>query len=366
MSKKYGFGVKLAVAALAVAGVAGTGWADDISTGPVDMGVGFSIEVEDTARIDAFPKSPTRIELEAAAKNYATNAWNPSEGDIGTLGILRVTTNHDGWDITMKTMYGGKLINVGASRPDPANPVCPPGTSEINSGWDKGKCSAGSGSPAVDKVPGVILGQTRSLVYKDATTLTGYAATTPGADLGVRDDNNAAVAAPGPTHYEPHDTVQLRVAIGLCDLGADISLSANATTYYSWGAPDDVALYPPVEIDGATLFGTRQYQANGGAFGGGIINFATTIGTPYATGNALPVGTGHIGDALNGQTADWSGLAGGSFKTPETPGTALTPSRHVQHFYVNVGINPGPGFLEKKDNNGNYEEKFTFELSTNY
>jgi len=322
---------KLAVAAVAVAGVVGMAGADDISKGPVEMGVSFLVETNDTARIEvAVAKSPTREDLVKDSLGGANAAGN----NPGSLGILKVTTNNDAWDVEMKTLYGGKLVYVGESTPDPDNPVCPSGSTPITTGWDKGKCDAGAGA-VVDMVPGVILGSTQTLVYKDNSLSTGG----KGYQDGVMEDAD-------------NDTVLLVVKIGMCDLGADLHTSATANLFYAWGEPDSGSRYLPVLIDSTSLRESRQREADGTAGPGTAVSFSKVIG-----------GSGWTGTLAHGQVS-LADIGANKFRKPVTP----LGGKHVQHIYVNVGLNPaGPvGFLEKKANSGTYEERFIFELTATF
>jgi hypothetical protein len=309
-----------AAAAVAVAGVAGTAWADDISMGPVEMGVSFLVETNDTARIEvAVKKSPNRSDLEKAGLAGADAAGN----NPGSLGILKVTTNSDKWDVKMKTMYGGKLVSVGESTPDTINLECPAGYVLQTSGWNNGRCDS-SGVKVVDKVPGVKLGNTQSLVYNGKS----LSIASNGYEQGVIEADASA-----------NDTVMLVVKIGMCDLGADLHTSATPSLFYSWGEPDDGTDYEPVLLDSTKLRATRKHEFDGSLFAlQTAISFADAIG-----------GSGWTGAPLNGQPAFNMITATSPFKKPVTS----VGSKHVQHFYVNVGLNPatGVGFLEKKANN---------------
>jgi len=334
---------KLAAAAVLAAGGAwmiGTAVADDVRKGPVELGVSFLIETNDTAVIEvAVDNSPTREILETKGLALA----DAGENNPGSLGILKVTTNaSDGWDISMTTKYGGKLVYVGNSEPDPDHPVCPSGSTEILTGWDRGKCDAGSGN-VVEKVPGTILGSVQSLVYN------GEVGTGASGD-GWRNDDGSG------SKDSPNDTVQLVVKIGLCDKGSDMHASASPDLYYAWGAPDYTDDYGPVQITADDLLASRQYDHDGGANTPTPISFAAKIG-----------GAGWTGTPLNGQPAAWTAIAADGFSVPVAPYSG----QHVQHFYVNVGLvgkdDTGfPGFLEKKANNGLYEERFTFTLDASF
>jgi hypothetical protein len=331
MSISTRFTKVLAVTALAVAGVVGmAGAADKVTPTSQVMSVGYTYLIEDTAFIE-IAKS-TQLDKKALLANNTGKAGDSTD-QVGTLGIIRVTTTRDAYTVTMKTKWGGKLVDEGTPTPT-TTMTCPANYSE--NPWNTAMCSPNSGTGAdVAKVPVMSPGVTKQLLYK------GKSLTMPGAITGPA-----------------YDTVQLHVRIGVCDLGADLSVSAVAGNYYSFGSPDATELgkFPPALIDAATLTKSRQYNADGSTTGvtTNPVNFATLLGTKYS-----------------GETNtryDWSTIkTAGKFPTPKTPGTATTPSKKVQYFYINVGIANDPAntnktVLENKATSGNYSETFTFEL----
>jgi hypothetical protein len=110
MSKKYGFGVKLAVAALAVAGVVGTASAA-LPSGTTEAEKGMMKASYSVNQI---------TELEATGKNLADEGLKltsagvnatPTANNFGNLGTIRVRTNSTRWDINMTTDNGGKMLD---------------------------------------------------------------------------------------------------------------------------------------------------------------------------------------------------------------------------------------------------------------
>ncbi|MDR2694532.1 MAG: hypothetical protein LBB74_10020 [Chitinispirillales bacterium] len=334
MSKKFGFGWKLAAAALAVAGAVGMAAADDVCVGTgctAEMKVGFDIAIEDTARIEAIEVKT--LDKAALLANGLTVAGDDKD-KVGTLGILRITTTADAWDVKMTTRWGGKLVHEGAPTPN-GTPDCPSGYDE--NPWNTDMCQK-PGSPDVPKVEGTNPGEPKSLVYVNKSL------STAGSEPGWL---NAAGTG-------TYDTVQLYVRIGICDLGADLNTSAGQTTYYSLGAPAAYADYPPVTITPAILTGTAKYDA---------LDASTLI--PTEASFAAILGGAYSVD-LAERNLNWTTIAGGStFATPRITPPNATDAKHLQHFYINVGMNNTVDILEKKATNGNYGETFTFELTHN-
>jgi len=106
------WGLKLAAAALAVAGVVGTASAQspfdpinaaDAYPGTATMGVGYEIIRE--AKIVVTAKNPKKADI-----------WDvdPKKTEVsgplnGNLGQIQVTTNSTGWDVLLSTDNGGRL-----------------------------------------------------------------------------------------------------------------------------------------------------------------------------------------------------------------------------------------------------------------
>jgi hypothetical protein len=113
MSKKYGFGLKLAVAAVAVAGVLGTVWAatpsflapnaSNSKAATVNMTTSYEVVKEWT--IDIENRNPKDKDI----LNRVATATEVSGPKNGNLGIVKIKTNSPGWDVVFKTENGGKL-----------------------------------------------------------------------------------------------------------------------------------------------------------------------------------------------------------------------------------------------------------------
>jgi len=187
---------------LGAVGMAAAAWRDDanhdnVVLSSVDMGIAFLIDehLYDTARIEI---------VKGAEVLDGEELYNAGLGDIdnvvGNLGVLKVTTNIDGWNVYMKTKYGGLLRFAGDSTKT-GDKICPPGTSE--SFWDATKCQVGGNTgPYLDKIDEYEPGDLRSLVYADKSL--SLASKT--GDDGVLNNSGAS----------NNDTVQLVVKIGVC------------------------------------------------------------------------------------------------------------------------------------------------------
>jgi hypothetical protein len=329
MSNGKRFTGRLAVAAVAVAGVlGGTAWADLLGPYEVEMSVSFEVAIEDTARIEIAKSNPlTKDELWTGGLDAA----NVGGENPGSLGIIRVTTTHDNWDVTMKTLYGGKLVFSGEDKPA-AGVHCPTGWEK--NPWNGNRCQK-TGEADIDALPNTTPGEMHSLLYIDKALST---ATEAGAV------NTGGAAA--------RDTVQLVVKIGVCNLGADLDPDAVQTGYYALGAPADYTNYSPVAIASAKLLNTRKYEADGSDASQKPVSFAEEIG------NAYNGGSGAI-DGLNSR--EWSAIAtaGTNFAKPAYgPGSG----RSVEHFFINVGLNNTNAIYEHNSQNGTYGETFTFTL----
>jgi len=123
MSKKYGFGVKLAVAALAVAGVVGSVWAagpgmvQSLHTATMEVKLVYPYK----GTIEAFP-SIKGEDAEAVAKidvTKYTDGLNP-----GNLGYLKISTNAPSWDVTFYTSNGGVPTAPGLPGQQQKDPTC--------------------------------------------------------------------------------------------------------------------------------------------------------------------------------------------------------------------------------------------------
>jgi hypothetical protein len=323
---------KLAAAAVAVAGVVGMAGAQPTT---VDMGVSFTVNVEEIAKIEIAKQNPlTEIELIAAGKEGADAVADT----CGTLGIIRVTTNSDDWDVELSTMHGGKLRTKGEETGS-GTFACPPGASTNPDPWRPGTCLDGGGN-VVNEVELMNQGDMGTLTYKSTNTAAVTPGVLPGSATGIQ------------------DTVQLIVKIGVCMLGADLSTSAVPGAFYALGAPlnANYTTYAPVAISSANLKATRKVEEDGTVGSPTKQSFATLLGTAYTSAT-------DVAYQIGGKT--WANvLADVGFATP----VKRLVNEGVEHFYINVGLNKDGAHqvYEHKSKNGTYTETLTFDLTANF
>jgi len=342
MSKKYGFGVKLAVAALAVAGVMGVvvalptvGTGESVD-GTAEMSVGF--DVQTLASIFATPNAnlTNEVLLDTTTIRTAINSTSAigsvrGEGP-GTLGTIRVLTNASNWDVQMRTKNGGRLVDESGATTKPGNCAA--------NGWDAWGVICNSYDPDT-----IIGGQ----------VLTYSSSVGPGATGSGKIGGSAAGV---------RDTVRLQVAVGLANLGAVLSSGANASSIYALGAP--AAPIAPVEIPHTALDGTR---VNAGASSGPISLAETIAGNAaYKAAAALlsPTVTGFSGRPFTQIETD--GFAApnytNDFSSPTPP--AVLTHKNEEYFFVNVGIDTKTNGTLGGNKGGNYKETFYFDLVASF
>jgi hypothetical protein len=334
MSKKS-FSWKLAVAALAVAGVVGLVWAalPTAGSGKLDkMKVSFEIvklmEIECTAKpVDAATLKATDVSLVANAG-----------ADAGTLGTIRVKTNSTGWDVWMTTDFGGRLVYVDGGSLVPG--TCPPAQVDP---WNPSNCLV--------TVPPVLQGASQTPLIYNSTT----GADAPGVIGTTLVGTNST-----------NDEVQLQVSIGLASRGDQLSTSATADMIYGIGAP--TAYVVPRVINNVLLETTGTVLGSLAATTPAYVSFATELGTHYGTTPpGAPVMTGIGGLPANPNFRTWANIALNGFPTPNNA-IASTPAEHVdeQYFFVNVGLVNGLIGNISGNDEGVYEETFTFELAASF
>jgi len=329
MSKKSvvrgarGFGWKVAVAALVVAGVVGTAGAASLfptaDAGPTgDMGVAF--EVKRKAIIECDGKKPDREKLLSFNALDSVGSVAISRQDPGSLGTIKVATNASSWDINMTTANGGRLVSrLGGkptqtcSQPDP---------------WDASKCLDAGGFGVGPDTGGSV----------DTLKFTA----TPSGSSGFITSTNY---------------VQLEVSIGLAYLGSQMSTSAPQTNLYAIGAPSSYVKPAPIASGDLEKTGKVVSTVAPSAV---PISFASVIGPHYAartsilTNNAKYFGR------------DWSGSANSVEQAGfVTPNHTLGPTDE-QYFFINVGLNQTLKSTIGGNKDGNYTETFIFELVGNY
>jgi hypothetical protein len=293
---------KLAVAALAVAGVLGVAWAILPSDVKNTASMGVTYQVQSIAEIDVTPHNPTNEEL---LKN---DTLTVTGGHFGTLGTIKVTTNSTGWDVWMTTANGGQLADIRGIKTIKS---CP-SADWLTGITDSSKCTD---VPDPSK-PAPIL------KYADATP------------------------------------VQLGVAVGLAKTGTAIGAGAPATIYPIFSAAS--VFIPPVSVDPADLT-TAIRPASGAPTD--YISFAGLLGGTWSgttPGGQFDKGIyGTTGETLT-SASGWTTISGDGFPLPT--GNSVDGE---EYFYVNVGINTSTKLLGGNED-GYYSETFYFDLVANF
>jgi hypothetical protein len=312
MSKKFavrGFGWKLAVAAAAVAGVASVSVAQPVSGGTSQDVASMSagITIQNIAKIEVIPKNPTGEDL--VLKGTATINDVPSATNFGSLGIVKVTTNSNKWDVAMTTRSGGRLLD------------------------------------------------TTSVVCQDTMRLDGW-----GNPTGIM-DQDCAGSTPVYLQWDNGGTpanVVLQVAVGLAKSGQALGNTGAPSTIYpiisglSGGTPAFIA---PVSITPAKIIASDK-----GLTSPAPVDFAAELGN---AGDAAGSAWGIFEDGIYG-----AGSTGGAvWGTIETLGFPIPKGNYEpqdEYFYVNVGIPEATYLALSGNSDGTYTEVFYFDLFANF
>jgi len=339
MSKKYGFGVKLAAAALVVAGVVGTTWAQATqppptplwNNSPVVSPTAFggtatqqmraSYEIKKEAEIQVTSLNPTKDDflLDATKSNYTDN---------GNLGWLRVKTNSPGWDVAFVTNFGGKLAASNKT------------LDSTQSGYD-----FATGKPTWDY-----------FYTYDAPEFLTYATG------GTTTDADGILAG----NTDP-DTVQLVVAVGMSEIVNNGVKALKGIKYGQQTTP-----YPTPKVPQAKLKASQMKERNGtdvtpNATAPGIgvaVSFAEVLTT---TGTGVPASANATKITVGGVEVKQGGTITGGFGPTNIPNVATNPDADGwEYFYVNVGLPKITGKSIGKNVDGVYEETFTFTLLASF
>jgi len=323
--------VKMAAAAVVVAGGASAVWAQAAYPTPVGAAsvsqdrMSATFMVGGVSLIECIAKNPDENVL------LATDVVvKPSPIiDPGTLGMVKVSTNSTAWDVSMTTLHGGRLVK--SSESTPGAPVCPSGHDDPYSptGCDVDKVPG-------DPIPGAV---TNVLVYSTTGDATG-----PGIITGGTDP----------------DTVQLQVAIGLAKAGEEVSASQSAQgNIYAFGPPDNVLA--PVLVSNAGLNASRALEINNNPFTSVAgVSFAKVLGGASAYTGAA---SGYDKQNTDANARSWSDVASMGFGTPKNK----LPNNDgkmvgVEYFYVNVGFLQSLVSKIGTNAKGEYSETFIFDL----
>jgi len=224
--------VRLSAAALVVAGGVGMVWAQSVvnTTSKDNASMKAGMTIQNLAEIDVIPKNPTGDDLKLTAAIDAL----PTATKFGSLGIVKVTTNSNKWDVGMTTRSGGRLLD------------------------------------------------TSSVTCTDVERLDGW-----GNPTGVFD--NVCGGNPVYLRYgNTLDTVVLNVAIGLAKSGQALGNTGNKSTIYPAASASGgtVTFNAPVEVTATELEESDKGRANlTPALPVKAVSFAKTLGTPTWTGN---------------------------------------------------------------------------------
>jgi hypothetical protein len=321
--------VKLAAAALVVAGGVGTVWAQS-TVAPDLSGVGgscvnckqaangltASYEVVKKWNIETIPGNATDAGLFIATANDVTVSDVGGTGTKnGNLGIVSVETNSSGWDVKFTTANGGKLAKgtkkMGQEDRFDLGCMC---IKPVDTGW--------------------VYGNKDYLKYKTTS---------------------------------PTNAV-LNVGIGLYD-------KINGTTYVLKGLATGASntSYPAALVDPADIVASQTTNADGSA---------TTSPVSVSLYEALNNDGSGAGTALGGAGATTlrgalqiggvavSGGAAGFGPTDTeltTGGGAVIPTDGKEYFFINVGLLKTSGGAQLGGNEeGTYEETFTFTLVADF
>jgi hypothetical protein len=329
MSKKYGFGLKLAVAALAVAGVVGIAVAAPPTGDPnktAQLIVGYEVVVLAEITTEPFAGLNADILKSTDAKSVVSATGSIQGAAPGTLGTVKVKTNASNWDVKMRTKNGGRLIDETTAVPDTG--PCP------TDSW--GQCT-GIGT----------------ITFADAEVLT-YVPGTSSTGQGIKQG----------TSGKP-DTVLLEVAIGVANLGKALNApTALQNTLFALGGPS--APVEPVLIGSTDLLASNVIAGATGA-----ISFADSISDGTSGKASAPK---YSAAATTANAADtgiserkWSDIKSDGFGVPTHAKCSDTDEcRNEEYFFVNVGINQG--FKQKIGSNkgGTYTETLYFDLVASF
>jgi hypothetical protein len=298
--------VKLAAAALAVAGMVGTVWAA-LPTGPVVasdvMKVTLTSPPEGTIKCTS--KNPKNAEV------VGFDVREFKDLGAGNLGRIRVTASSSSWDISMKTQWGGKLATATEQK----------GAPKLQLNINTGKYDTLGYEPST-------FSNETFLYYngKIGTLLVSYTDS-----IGFRSGTGT------------NDTVQLAVSIGILDS------AGGAVGFIPKGVRNAIRVSPTV-IWPSLLQKSR-------VDGGTGVSFATALGDD-------PQYAGGVGKDITVGTEGGNGRLVG---TAATKGFGVATT--AEFFYINVGIPSAlSGFINSGATTQKleYSETFTFELVASF
>jgi len=311
---------KLAVAALAVAGVVGMVSAQSTVAGATNGAtentaplMKASFNVNNFAVIEGITNDPADDALNFSVEDSVGGTTTP-----GNLGVIRVKTNASAWDVTMSTKNGGRLMKDGRGTGRDTT-IC-----DVPNTWPLTGCQSSHVEEILE--PGY------KLLFND------HIATTPG-----------RIGAAG------RDTVVLRVAIGPASaVNSDTGRGGTFGIIVAKGAQAAGDLYEPTIIDQDDLLISND-PATPISFAKAFADFYngyTGSNTTKGDGSHTTVG-GVIMESASALSTDGFGPTTGD------------PSNKWEYFYINVGIDPTEFVKIVGPKSGEYYEIFSFDLVTN-
>jgi hypothetical protein len=314
---------KLAVAALAVAGVVGMA-GTAVAQGPIVAEMGVSITVERKEKIEPIPNAAFNVEEFMDSKTGSVVAGPITAKVPGNLGLIKVTTNSASWDVEMYTKWGGKLVLEGAPTADAVGPQCASGTHPDP--WDASKCLNLDNTPAAPPVQGYSPGTAKALRYKSGST---------------------------------YSDVGLEIAIGIADSGKNLSPSATLP-YYPLGAPSDYNDFSPIDVS-TSVGATNKYVI--------VPNAAPTENPSIDKIKfASEVFIGSYGNMIDPIKTPNSWASGMNTASLASFGALSSLRGETAYFYINVGLdNNATAPLPFGGNDpGVYSETLYFDLVADF
>jgi hypothetical protein len=320
MSISKRFTGKLAVAAVAVAGVVGMVGAQPAGGLAASLGTGSmsaSFTVQQIAEMEVTANNPTEENLVLDVDAVPTIS-----SIVGNLGTIRVKTNSAGWDVLMTTDRGGRML-------------------------DKTSLACVS-VPVVDS-----WGNPTGAVRDSCPTSGG---------TYLKWDNDLTASTP------PIDVV-LDVAIGVAKQGHALGNSGAPAKLFpllenTTGGPSFIA---PVKVINTKVIASTKNGASASV----PVSFAVEIGTEYGT-TSSPTGVfsqgiyGVTTTTGTGSEGAWDDIVTKGFPKPgavveSDDGILPNVDPLEEYFYVNVGM-PQTTFNQLEGNKGTFTETFHFDL----
>ncbi len=329
MSKKYGFGVRLAAVALAIAGVLGTAVAapnfpsgDAVAAFALDNPFVGEIKWANPPKVDGATIGSYNVIPEATDADMV-------KGNMGNVGVLAIKTNGFHWDVVMRSKYGGRLY------------------------------ADGKDTTVSDKYPSGCDGMLvacKDTIIKKAGTALAYGSSLPTENKTAENLKESIDAGTDGAA----DLVVLDIAVGAAIKGVSgnffaVGCTSSGGTVTCETAPLAVRLGKADVTKSGTMIKENRSEGAGANAASGV-SFANAIGNNTDAVNKIT--------ALTAGTTEYLGLTGtvnaaaikGGFK-----GTNVE-----QYIYVNVGVHPSNSSYINANGTTTYKETFTFTLLNGY